>query len=689
MAFSKILPAQLVQQAIASILGRPVQATSDLAPPQVLTEAQLRVILNDSAARTNHIPNPNCAVDTEGWIPYSNWSSGGSYSSGTVVPPADTIYTGTASCPSKARETSLGSRGPTALDIGFAAGNTFPGIGIYTDFTISRADTQANLWVTFDFQWPSGSYSAYDFDIGVYVRDLNFLTTHFIGNLPTPRRSGRFQGMPFPTTLGQQYRLFLCWNRLTGTAPSSLNLRIGGVSVAPSKAVATYAGSDTQVGQWTPTWSNVNATISYSAGEWRRNGDCAECQVITTFSSAGSGSNPIELNMPANLPIDMAKVASYQSCGIFGTSSASMGMGVMCPVSTSALRINYYNMSGAIGSHIPNGVTFRITFKVPIVGWSANIIPIQSQTIRLCEAYGGNLTRVTSTPTQLGQYRSMRRTTPSSATRTDEAPSSPPAAANGFLVSGGEAWAAAMASGLCDFYQFFVGKNKRVTLEGYSSTGRTGAITWDNILDGAYLLGTAFSYDPTSGVATVAKRLSGAATNGMYAAGDLSGFGNVASAYFDLVISDPQCVAEQAPVVYARYSTAAGQVIPTSTATIVNFGTKEVDTHGAVTPGASWAFVAPASGFYLVAATVLTGNYTWSQLTFIDLHLFVDGATRGYFARATILSTVNDYGFVTGASQVYLAAGQSLSIRVAQYSGASRALHTDTMWNHVSIAKVG
>jgi len=51
-------------------------------------------------------------------------------------------------------------------------------------------------------------------------------------------------------------------------------------------------------------------------------------------------------------------------------------------------------------------------------------------------------------------------------------------------------------------------------------------------------------------------------------------------------------------VVSASYGTASGQVIPTSTLTVIDFESKIYDDHGAVTTGSGWVFTAPMAGKY-------------------------------------------------------------------------------------------
>lgn len=56
--------------------------------------------------------------------------------------------------------------------------------------------------------------------------------------------------------------------------------------------------------------------------------------------------------------------------------------------------------------------------------------------------------------------------------------------------------------------------------------------------------------------------------------------------------------------VAARYRTGSSQAFPTSTRTVVNFDTKDFDTHNAVTTGSGWKFTAPVAGKYRISSFV-------------------------------------------------------------------------------------
>jgi hypothetical protein len=151
---------------------------------------------------------------------------------------------------------------------------------------------------------------------------------------------------------------------------------------------------------------------------------------------------------------------------------------------------------------------------------------------------------------------------------------------------------------------------------------------------------------------------------------------------------------EQEKIV-AVYSTAAGQSINTSTWSIVNMGTKNIDTHNAVTTGVNWQFISPDARKYKVSAhslfqtaTFAAGNSvfctieknnsgTTGQITSLSFgHTAIDSATSNY--RAAIIPFII----------VDLAAGDYIDFRVWQDSGGARSLIASAPYNQITIESV-
>ena len=142
--------------------------------------------------------------------------------------------------------------------------------------------------------------------------------------------------------------------------------------------------------------------------------------------------------------------------------------------------------------------------------------------------------------------------------------------------------------------------------------------------------------------------------------------------------------------IVARYTTNAGQSIPNNANTIVDFGTLVYDTHSVVTTGAAWHFHAPVNGYYAVSAAILfSSTNTWADAEGGELQLYKNGAAYSRLDwKDNYGSASSIYMQLSGSDLVYLAATETLDIRVWQISGAALALHNNAYYNYVSIHKI-
>jgi len=126
-------------------------------------------------------------------------------------------------------------------------------------------------------------------------------------------------------------------------------------------------------------------------------------------------------------------------------------------------------------------------------------------------------------------------------------------------------------------------------------------------------------------------------------------------------------------VVAARYSSTASQAITGGAIDILNFGTKEYDTHGAVTTGASWKFTAPVSGNYKVSANYMAGAVAWTLNDISSVILYKNGSQHTFMGR-TVANASNTFRLVMGGStEVFLNAGEFIDVRI----NPARSVTTD------------
>lgn len=141
----------------------------------------------------------------------------------------------------------------------------------------------------------------------------------------------------------------------------------------------------------------------------------------------------------------------------------------------------------------------------------------------------------------------------------------------------------------------------------------------------------------------------------------------------------------------ARYSSSAGQSIPNNAMTVIDFGTKVLDTHDAVVVGANWRFIAPVRGSYLVSACLLYASTTgWALAEFGFLNVFKNGDLYAHLDRKDNFSSGTTAQFMQlgGVCLVDAVAGDAISLRTIQNSGGALNLFNSAAHVHCSIARV-
>lgn len=137
-------------------------------------------------------------------------------------------------------------------------------------------------------------------------------------------------------------------------------------------------------------------------------------------------------------------------------------------------------------------------------------------------------------------------------------------------------------------------------------------------------------------------------------------------------------------VVAARYSTAAGQVIPDNTDTVLDAATREFDTHAAVTTGSNWRFTAPVAGYYRVgvcAAFDANGGGTRAATI-----------RKNGVAHSTVDSQLSfgsgQTDVVQGSALIYLNPAEYVDVTVFQNTGGIKGMLTDATFNFISVDRV-
>lgn len=213
--------------------------------------------------------------------------------------------------------------------------------------------------------------------------------------------------------------------------------------------------------------------------------------------------------------------------------------------------------SGLFGT----GTSAEIRGSVAISGWSSTQNIATSQTYNMASILA-NGTRVTgSAPTALGQYRSyLRNAGTLTYTETNGTPSTLPTASNGIVLWSAALSSSADASGNPSKYDIFVGKNKHVLIDFYSSTGKSGHVDVSTFYTSGADNGVNKLYDPSTGIVTVRQNCLGENTQTLGFTTDTSPITSVSSPiYFDITVSDNALpVGVQFPRSSVRLNTCSG-----------------------------------------------------------------------------------------------------------------------------------
>jgi hypothetical protein len=150
-----------------------------------------------------------------------------------------------------------------------------------------------------------------------------------------------------------------------------------------------------------------------------------------------------------------------------------------------------------------------------------------------------------------------------------------------------------------------------------------------------------------------------------------------------------QIAASEKVTVIAK--TATAQSISESTTTTVAYGTVEKDTHGAWN-ASTYIFTAPRADDYIVKAQALFANAGWTAGGYALLGVAKNGTTITRMLDYHVaFSTSSQFHFVGGETIVPLNAGDTIRVRIEQATsgGGARLLHSDDIWNHVTIVSRG
>lgn len=641
------------------------------------------VAVGSSAGAVNFVTNPDGETGTTGWTVDSF---------AAATRPAGAL-TGAVTGITLATSSVAPLAGANSITIAKDAANR-QGRVVYTGITLTPAYFAKVLTIGMDYIVSAGTFvagaSGVDSDVIPYIQNVTDGTFiepssfKLLSNSSTiaDRFSATFQTASAATS----YRLLLYFPT---TSAASFTLKLDNIAVSPSNYVFGTPISDWVA--YTPTVTGLG-TISNDGTFWRRVGDSLE--IKATIVAGTVTADALSISLPAGLSIDASKNPSttntashgfaYRVNGDILDAYATAGYGPWVVFSDTTVSANLlYVAQDQVASRFskePGNELFasndrgRYTVSgIPILGWSSSVqMSDQTDTRVVAAKYG----RATAQSIANGSFDvtdfSTKIYDTHGAVTTGAAWKFTAPVPGFYRVTVNQGWAAATG-----------GSTRAIDI--YKNTTRS---SFQALRQPAGGFSTSASYVTSSDVVELnfGDYIQVKAYQDSGAALDLGG--TTSETYVSIErISGPSAIAASESV-NAVYKTVA-ESIANASVTVMNFGTKEIDSHGAVTTGAgSWKFTAPISGIYEVSMfTALESGGGWAAGEYDINYLYKNNASFAEMGTimAQVAHTTQIYN-PSPARQIRLIAGDYIDLRKLQNSGA--AISTNTIgW--VSIKKVG
>lgn len=537
-------------------------------------------------------------------------------------------------------------------------------------FNIDNSDKAQAIQVTFNYSVFSGASglnfsgtSSNSFAVWLYdVTNAAWIMPAGVYDLVQTSGTGTCSATFQTTTNSTQYQLALI-NINASTAAYTLYLDsfvVGPNSYSVGPAMSDWVAYSPVIGgQTTAPTPGTSTTYAY----WRRVGDSMEIKydfIQTTAGSAGSGTYLFPI--PSGYTIDATKINVNTNGinGVVGSSSVSnsnySAAGFAAVARSTDLIIAVYNTNTSnvsvsyIGStDWPLSVAttnYSFTAKVPIAGWSSNVLMSNDSNTGPVVASAGNSNYAATSgqPIPFGGISIDNTASITLATGRFTAP-----------VTG----------------------NYTVSASGSHSTAGNSL----NIFKNGSLYGTAFSFAVANGgtAGTIIIPMNA----GDYIDGRVDGSFTLNSySMYVSKIGTTQQIA-QIDSVNARYISTAGGAI-NSSATLQSFATIDYDSHGAWTGS---QYNVPVSGKYTIRAQIITAPSVQVVGGNVQLILYKNGVGFSMLDLTQTEITSSVVWRVHGEDTINCLAGDYLQIYALANNATTQS--TNSGWNYVTIERVG
>lgn len=583
------------------------------------------------------------------------------FNDGTSVNPVDGIGgTATITLTSSTTNPLVGTR---SLIVTKPSGSSHQGQGFSSDFTIANADRGKVIRSALKYEIASGTYATGDMTLWIYdVTNTRLIQPSAYIIEKSGLQESKF--VEWQSSIDSNlYRLIV---HISSTSTAAYSLKFDSFESGLGPKVYGSVITDAVVATYTLT----NAGSATVTGTVERRGEKAVFRGrIGIGSSLPTGT--ITLNLPSGYTL--ATFNEFKEASITGVPANTNQVGTA--FANSATSFNFYGPTGtsAWNATTPatwaNGNYIDFTITAKIVGWSSSqVMSDQSDTRIVAARYYASTTSVGTTFTTVihpnktfdthGAYNSF--------TGEYRVPVPGLYKVSTFLQGPGIAFTVSQTAD-ATIYKNGVDANSPVAI--YSATGSYTARPM--------LQGSGYVEAVAGDVLTLRMKFPSASpidvSTNWVSFERVSGPSQIASSEF----------------VGAKYTSSSGQSIPSAVRTIVDFATKEYDTHNSVTTGASWKFTAPISGTYRVSYSSTFASASWVNGNLVLPELRKGGSIIHGYDIVIQSSFTNSYTVFPLVTTVRLLAGEYIDATLNQNTGSSKSLVNTSLANHIEIERIG
>lgn len=612
----------------------------------------LNAVGSGSGGGINYILNPDAEVDTAGWATYAD-------AAGSV--PVD----GTGGSPNVTftRSTSSPLRGVASFLFTKDAANR-QGQGASYNFTIDNADQARALTISFDYLISSGTYADGDLKLFIYDITNSQLIQPAGSQVVNVNGSNSYKQIAtFQTNSNSTSYRFIIHD--TTTSALAYTLKFDNFIVGPASSTMGPARIDWMA--YTPTFVGFG-TCTNVHFFWARDGQDI---LIRGRVAAGTVTGVIaSFSLPAGLQTaDSTLIPGIQPSGIWQRSNTGAPAQLQTLLyNANATAINFSFEAPGVDAFVPQVATVLVSanetfsvedLRIPIAGWSSNVALSNDTDTRVVAMRAYLSSAVATSGGNPIIFNAIDRDSH-----------------NGYNTSTG-------------LYTVPVTGWYIVALSSQTNAGSTPVEIFVN--GAATLPQSSYLDSSTSPNPHGTQSIYLTAGQTVSIVPDFSVTFNSLSNFNIWRLSGPSVIAASESI-NVRYTSITGSqsIVTGGSFQNINFETKDYDTHGSVTTGASWRFTAPSSGKYRISFKISYATGSWNASNYAKLRLNKNGssyADQNYTFTGNLSS---DLFYINFNASIRLLAGEYIEpLAAIGRSAGDLNLNNSALSNEIEIERIG